>query len=235
MDLLFTNTSSNFNPLHLIFGIMLGVIILLIEYRIRYKKIKIKIMKENCHHIANSSSFASCIIEYIKRNKSIKDILDSNISSKDLFKDMAKTSLETSFSDDYKNHIEYIPGTTLENPLTYLYKFPYFPTFESKQEVFSEAIENNKMIDVVLLTLYIEHIEKNLKELEEEENEYKEFIKQLGADKEGYDNYDYEKLFRPRDTSNDIKDNEDNDNEVSLDKLISIGAVEEFDDNLKEF
>ena len=134
-----------------------------------------------------------------------------------------------------KNHIEYIPGTTLENPLTYLYKFPYFPTFESKQEVFSEAIENNKMIDVVLLTLYIEHIEKNLKELEEEENEYKEFIKQLGADKEGYDNYDYEKLFRPRDTSNDIKDNEDNDNEVSLDKLISIGAVEEFDDNLKEF
>ena len=148
---------------------------------------------------------------------------------------MAKASLENSFSIDYEKHIEYIPGTTLENPLTYLYKFPYFPTFESKQKVFSETIRTNKMIDVVLLNMYIEHVEKNIKELEEEENEYREFIKKLGADKEGYDNYDYEKLFRPRDTSDDIKDNEDIDNEVNLDKLVSIGTVEEFDDNLKEF
>lgn len=236
MDLLYMDANySNFNPLYLILGIILGVLILSIESIFRYKKVKAKIMEENFHRIANSSSFVSCVLEYIKRNEFIKNILENNTTSPDLFKDMAKASLENSFSIDYEKHIEYIPGTTLENPLTYLYKFPYFPTFESKQKVFSETIRTNKMIDVVLLNMYIEHVEKNIKELEEEENEYREFIKKLGADKEGYDNYDYEKLFRPRDTSDDIKDNEDIDNEVNLDKLVSIGTVEEFDDNLKEF
>ena len=72
MDLLYMDANySNFNPLYLILGIILGVLILSIESIFRYKKVKAKIMEENFHRIANSSSFVSCVLEYIKRKSFI--------------------------------------------------------------------------------------------------------------------------------------------------------------------
>ena len=220
--------SLEFNPLYLTLGIIIGCILVIIKSISEYKKTKSKIMKENFSNVAKSPGFICCISEYIKRSSSIKELISKNVISSDLFIDQAKNLLSLSFYSDYNNHIEYIPDSTLENPLTYLYRFPYFSSYNLKFSCFKEALSTPE-ITSILLSLYINNILSNYSDLEKEEYEYKEFIKQFGQDsKNGED--------LPLHNKEKIKEEIYNeDNPIDLDKLISMEVVEEFDDNLKEF
>ncbi len=229
---IFDNSTHKFLFYFLFFSII--VLLFIFKSRLEYHKAKAHIMKESSSRIASDKDFIYCIINYIINSSFIKDLLDSGTySSFDLFYDIVKESLISQFKNDYDLHIEFIPNTTLENPLTYLYRFPYFNTFDSKLNVFKEAI-NSLEIENELLRMYSSKFEEGIKEAEEIEKEAIAYHKTFGNEPSG------DPKLHPRDNSYDsenISDTEESVNEDELfDKLLSSGTVEEFEDNnLKEF
>lgn len=214
---------------HIIFfGVILGIFMLIIKSKIEYYKAKSKIMNENISAIASNKEFISCIIQYIRKNPNISNILNSYIPF-EIFRYRCLEQLKEDFKNDYKNNIEFLPDTTIKNPVAYLDIFPYFKTLELKLEVFTKAIESLS-IEKELLQLYSYHIENNIKELEKEENNIIIFNKTFN------DNYEKNNLpLHPAEKDKNNYEDIEYPEEIDFNKLISMEVVEEFDDNLKEF
>lgn len=207
------------------------IISIIITHKLEYNKARKKVMKENTFRIAHKTDFIICIISYIRESKLIKDLLNSGYyASFDIFYEMVKDILISQFKKDYESNIEFIPNTTIDNPLSYINKFPYFDTFNSKLNVFEEAI-NSLEIENELLRMYSSRFEEGIKEAEEIEKEAIAYNKTFGNEPSG------DPKLHPTDNAENVSDAEEDINENELfDKLISSGTVEEFeDDNLKEF
>lgn len=226
------NISDNPNSKFLLYFLCftIAILLLILKSTLEYRKAKARVMKENSSRIASSKGFINCTIDYIRKSPNIKDLINSgSYPSFDFFYDMAKETLAAQFKNDYDSHIEFIPGTTLENPLTYLYKFPYFPTFNNKLSVFEEAIDSLE-IENEFLRIFYTRFEEGIKEAEKIEKDAIEYHKTFGNEPSG------DPKLHPK----DVEDNSDADSDIiedmSLEDLIPSGTIEEFEDNnLKEF
>ena len=219
-------TSLKYDPFILIAGIILGIIAMIISNMISYKSTKKKIIEENTNRIANSPKLLKLINEYIKRDSIIMNEYLSTPYTFDMFIDNCRLHLLSQFRLDYENHIEYINNTNIENPITHLYIYPYFPDIEDKLNVLNKAL-HTEGFEKLLLHIYFDHIENNIKLAEEAEKEAIEYHKKFGIEPDG-DPILHPKENNKSNTEEDIKD-------VNLDELIKMGTIEEYNNDLKEF